>query len=233
MIFNNHNFRVMETSQSRNFMQRVYGWMAIALSISATSAYVVANTPALAFFYHNPIIMFVAIIAQIGLVISLTTALPRMQVSTAMIIFTSYAGLSGANLAGLFLIYTLPSLAITLAVTAGMFLAMALYGQFTKSDLSSLGDFLFMAIIGLVIAKFVGIFVGSANFSMITAAFGVMIFTLFTAYDVQMIKNLGSQMLVSHDDMTKVALIGALKLYLDFVNLFLYLLRFFGQQRRD
>ena len=231
-MFNNHDFRVMETSQSRSFMQRVYGWMALALGISATTAYMVASTPSFVnALYTSPMLLLVLFIAQIGLVIYLTAAIAKMSSSTAIFAFLLYSALSGITLSGLLLEFTGASVGLTFLVTAGMFVAMAIYGQITKSDLSSLGDFLFMGIIGLIIANLVNMFVASANFSLITAAFGVMIFTLFTAYDVQQIKRLGSQMLASDSDMLKVSLLGALNLYLDFVNLFIYLLRFFGQRR--
>ncbi len=233
-MFNNNDYHAMQTSQSRSLMQRVYGWMALALSISATLAYVVATTPALKnMLYNNFLVMIVLFVAQIGLVVYLSARLAQMSTSAAVITFLSYAALSGITLSSLFLVYTLPSLGITLLVTATMFLAMALYGYFTKSDLSSLGDFLFMGMIGLMLANVIGWFFGGPDFSLVTSAFGVVIFTLFTAYDVQQIKQMGNQMLLNHNDLFKVSLLGALKLYLDFVNLFLYLLRFFGQQRRD
>lgn len=234
MFNNRHDYQMMDAGQARGFIQRVYGWMALALGISATTAYTVASSPALmGALYGNFGLMILLVLAQFGLVMSLQLALPRMSTGTAGIVYLAYAVLSGVTLSSVFLMYSIESLVITFAATAGMFAVMALYGYFTDSDLSSLGSFLFMGLIGLIIANVVNAFIGSADFSLITSAFGVMIFTLFTAYDVQMIKRLGSQMYGSSEDMFKVSLIGALKLYLDFVNLFLYLLRFFGQQRRN
>jgi FtsH-binding integral membrane protein len=231
-MFENRDFRVMETSQSRSFMQRVYSWMALALGISAISAYMVSSTPALFnLFYGNIAMVLVLFVAYMGLAIYFSARLSKMSPSAAIVVYLLYAVVSGIMLSSLFLAYTMTSLVSTLFVTLGMFLAMAIYGYFTKSDLSSLGDFLFMGLIGLIIASFVGFFVSSANFNLITAAFGVMIFTLFTAYDAQQIKHLGQQMLLSNQDMTKAALFGAFRLYLDFVNLFIYLLRLFGQRR--
>lgn len=231
-MFNNHDY--MEANQSRSFMQKVYGWMALALGVTATVAYTVASTPAFVnAIYKTPMLFLVLALAQIGLVIWLSAGLHKMSTGTAMVVYLAYSALSGVTLSSIFLVYELPSIGLTFFVTAGMFAAMAIYGYVTKSDLSSLGGFLTMGIIGLILANIVNIFVGSESFSLVTAAFGVMIFTLFTAYDVQMIKRMGNQMLMDGQDMFKVSLFGALKLYLDFVNLFLYLLRFFGQQRRN
>lgn len=231
-MFGNHNFRVMETSQSRSFMQRVYAWMALALGVSAVSAYLVAATPSLVnLFYGNVGIFLGVLVVYCGLSIYFSRKIDHMSINTAILVYLLYAVVSGIVLASLFLTYTMGSLVSTLVVTLGMFLSMAIYGSFTKSDLSSLGDFLFMALIGLMIAKLVGIFVSNPNFNLITAAFGVMIFTLFTAYDVQKIKYFGSQMLFNDQNMTKVSLLGAFQLYLDFVNLFINLLRLLGQRR--
>lgn len=231
---NNYDFHVMEAGQSRSFMQRVYAWVALGLSVSALTAYYVAMTPVLVkAIFGSPILKLVLMLAPIGLVIYLGRRIATMSITSAVVAYLLFAALFGVSLSSVLLVYTMQSVGVTLLVTAGMFGAMALYGYFTKSDLSSLGDFLFMGLMGLIIANFVGIFVKSADFNLITAAFGVIIFTLFTAYDVQQIKRLGSQMLASHNDMFKVSLVGALTLYLDFVNLFLYLLRFFGQKRND
>lgn len=231
-MFENRDFRAMETSQSRTFMQRVYSWMALALGISAFAAYVVGSTPALfSLFYGNFGMLIFLLVAYMSLGIYFSARLSQMNTSTAIGVYLLYAAISGIVLSSLFLSYTLTSLVSTLLVTLAMFSAMSLYGYFTKSDLSSLGDFLFMGLIGLIIATFVGIFVSSNSFNLITAAVGVMIFTLFTAYDAQQIKYLGYQMMLNQQDMTKASLFGAFRLYLDFVNLFIYLLRFFGQRR--
>jgi len=234
-MFNNQNdYTMMDASQASSFMQRVYGWMALALGVSAVTAYTVAASPALFnLLYGNMAVMILLIIAQFGLIFSLQMALPRMSASTAAGVFLAYAVLSGVTLSGIFMLFSMSSIILTFATTAGMFATMAIYGYFTDSDLSSLRSFLFMGLIGLVVANLVNAFIGSGSFDLMIAAFGVMIFTLFTAYDVQMIKRLAGQMIVNHDEMVKVSLIGALKLYLDFVNLFIYLLRFFGHSRRE
>ncbi len=232
-MFNNHDYHVMETIQSRSFMQKVYSWMSLALGVSALTAYMVASTPVFVNAVFASPLIIVLLLAQIGVSIYFTARLTTMSVDRAIVTFLSYAVLSGITLSSIFLVYSRESIAVTLLIAAGMFLSMAAYGYFTDSDLSSLRDFLIMGIIGLFIANLVSIFIKSANFSLVTAAFGVMIFTLFTAYDVQQIKQLGNNMIATKNDMTKVALLGALKLYLDFVNLFIYLLRFFGHKRND
>lgn len=234
MFNNNHDFQIMGNEQSRGFMQRVYAWMTTGLAVSAATAYLVASTPALVHTLSSSLLVSLALFgAQIGLIYYIQARIATMTTGAAVTAYLSFTALLGVTLSSLMLVYTMPSLGVTLLVTAGMFGAMAVYGYFTQSDLSSLGDFLFMGLIGLVIANFAGFFIKSANFSLMTAAFGVIIFTLFTAYDVQQIKRAGQSMLANNHDMFKVSLIGALKLYLDFVNLFLYLLRFFGQKRND
>lgn len=234
MFNNNHDFQIMGASQSRSFMQRVYAWVALGLGVSAATAYFVASTPVLVHaIFGNPILKIALFLAPIGLIFYIGNRIATMSVNAAVISYLAFTGILGITLAAVMLQYTMQSIGVTLLVTAGMFGAMTVYGYFTKSDLSSLSDFLFMGLIGLMIANFAGFFIKSADFSLITASFGVIIFTLFTAYDVQQIKRAGSEMLLTNQDMLKVSLIGALKLYLDFVNLFLYLLRFFGQKRND
>ena len=233
MFNNNHDFGVMEKSQSRSFMQKVYAWLALGLGVSATTAYLVAAIPALRDFFHNPILFLVLFITPLGLLFYLQRRIATMNIATAIAVYLLFTAVFGVMLSGVLLVYTMQSVGVTLLVTAGMFGAMVVYGYFTKSDLSSLGDFLFMGLIGLIIANFAGIFIKSADFSLITASFGVIIFTLFTAYDVQQIKRAGNEMNASNHDMLKSSLMGAVTLYLDVINLFLYLLRYFGQKRND
>jgi FtsH-binding integral membrane protein len=230
---NYSNYPTMGESNSRSFMQKVYSWMALALGITATVAYAVATIPSLSHTLRStPGAMIVLFLAQIGLVVWLSARINKMNIVTAISAFLAYSVISGITLSSIFLVYTGESIATTFLVTAGMFGTMAIYGTVTKSDLSSMQGYLYMGLIGLIIANVVNLFIGSSSFDLITSAFGVMIFTLFTAYDVQMIKRMGNSMLMDGSDMTKVSIIGALKLYLDFVNLFIYLLRFFGDRRR-
>jgi len=213
-------------------VRRVFGWMTLGLSITGLTSILVNLIPniqrAVAM---NPGIMLVLILIQLGLVLYLSFGLQKMSREVAIASYLFYSFLTGITLSTLFLAFTGASLALTFLICAGTFAAMSIYGLITKSDLSGLGSFLFMGLIGLIIAGVVNIFLKSAQFDFITSIFGVIIFTLFTAYDVQMVKKMGLVMLGTGADMTKVSIISALKLYLDFVNLFLYLLRFFGQKR--
>lgn len=220
----------------RSMMHRVYGWMSVALAVTATLAYTVAHTPVLVnLILKNPIIFFGLIIAELGVVFYLSHALNKnsISISTAYVLFFVYAALTGITLATIFLVYTLPSIAVTFVATAGMFGTMALYGYFTNKDLSSLGSILFMALIGLIIGSVINFFLQSSLLDYITSAIGVAVFALLTAYDVQNIKQTGQQLLINGYGTSKAALFGALKLYLDFINLFMYLLKFLGKKRND
>ncbi|MCL4379937.1 Bax inhibitor-1/YccA family protein [Candidatus Dependentiae bacterium] len=214
-------------------LRRVYGWMAIALGITGLTAFIVGNSPALLERVVSTGPLLLLILIQLGLVIFLNARIATMSYTTALISYLLYSFLNGITLSVIFLIYTQSSIATTFFICAGMFAVMALYGYYTKADLSALNSFLFMGLIGLIGAGLVNMFFKSQGFDFIIAAAGVLIFTLYTAYDVQMIKRLGQQLIGTGEEVNKAALICALKLYLDFINLFLYLLRFFGQQRRS
>lgn len=223
-------------AQESNLLYRVYGWMCLALALTASTAYYVSTSPSfLAMIFGQdgkgtmvPIILF---IVQIGLVLALSLLIQRISYPMAVILFLLYALTLGVTLSAIFLVYTYTSIFATFLVASGMFGAMAIYGYFTKSDLSSMGSFLFMALIGLVIGGFVNMFLKSDSFQYVLAAIGVLIFTLYTAYDVQKIKNIMQDRLADRETMSKVAIIGALTLYLDFVNLFLSLLQFMGRKK--
>ena len=213
-------------------MRRVFSWMTLGLAITGLTAFGVSLIPAVAnVVAHNWGIVLVLIFAQFGLVAYLSFGLRSMSAETAILSYTLYALLTGVTFSTLFLAFKLPSLAITFFVCAGMFAALALYGALTKSDLSGMGTYLFMGLIGLIIAGLVNSFVHSSGADFVISIIGVIIFTLLTAYDVQRIKHLGMTMIADEQDMTKVSIVCALQLYLDFVNLFLYLLRFFGQKK--
>jgi uncharacterized protein len=217
-----------------NLMARVYGWMCLALTITAATAYYVSLSPAFhAVLYgpHSTLVTVGLFLAQIGLVIALTAMIQTMSYPTAILLFLVYAALLGITLSTIFIIFELPSIFATFLVTAGMFGAMAIYGYFTKADLSSMGSYLFMALIGMIIAGVVNMFLKSESFQLVISGIGVLIFTLFTAYDVQRIKAIMQEQLADRAMMSKVAIIGALSLYLDFVNLFLSLLQFMGKRK--
>lgn len=213
-------------------MRKVYVWMTLALVLTGITAFGVASSPSLMMtIFQTPAIMWGLIIAELIIVIAISTAINRLSLTTATLLFVLYSVLNGATLSLIFAVYTMSSIANVFFITAGTFGVMAAYGYFTKRDLSSWGKLLLMALIGLIIATLVNVFlVKSSGFDLILSYAGVLIFVGLTAYDTQKIK----QMLAMQTDMgegaQKVALLGALSLYLDFINLFLYLLRIFGRR---
>ena len=220
------------TSALPVLMRKVYTWMALALVITGVTAYGVANSPAiLQMIVTNKILFFGLLIGELALVWGVSAMIDRLSLTTATLLFVLYSVINGVTLSFIFLAYTYESVTSVFFITAGTFAAMALFGYFTKTDLSSIGRILFMALIGLIIATIVNIFVKSSGLGMILNYVGVLIFVGLTAWDTQKIK----QMLATAEDTgetaQKVALMGALSLYLDFINLFLYLLRIFGSSR--
>ncbi len=213
-------------------MRKVYVWMTLALVLTGITAYGVASSPSLMMtIIQTPAIMWGLIIAELAIVIAISAAINRLSLTTATLLFVLYSVLNGATFSLIFAVYTMSSIANVFFITAGTFGVMAAYGYFTKRDLSSWGKLLLMALIGLIIATLVNVFlVKSSGFDLILSYAGVLIFVGLTAYDTQKIK----QMLAMQTDMgegaQKVALLGALSLYLDFINLFLYLLRIFGRR---
>lgn len=214
-------------------MRNMYVWMAIALTITGFTAFAVANTYSLIYaIATNSILFYGLIFAELGLVYFLSSRIFRMSFATAGLLFAVYSIINGVTLSLIFLIYEIGSIVSTFFITAGTFGAMAVVGSFLKKDLSFIGRFALMALIGLIIAGVVNIFMRSEGFSFIIAIIGVLVFTALTAYDAQKMKNLIAENGYEINENTqKLALIGALELYLDFVNLFLYLLRLLGSRR--
>jgi FtsH-binding integral membrane protein len=214
-------------------MRNMYVWMAIALVITGFTAYAVANSYSLIYaIATNSILFYGLIFAELGLVYYLSSRIFRMSFATAGLLFAVYSIINGVTLSLIFLIYEIGSIVSTFFITAGTFGAMAVVGSFLKKDLSFIGRFALMALIGLIIAGVVNIFMRSEGFSFIIAIIGVLVFTALTAYDAQKMKNLIAENGYEVNENTqKLALIGALELYLDFVNLFLYLLRLLGSRR--
>jgi len=214
-------------------MRKVYVWMTLALVITGFTAYGVATSPGLiTAIVTNRVLFFGLIIGELALVWGVSAAINRLSLTTATMLFVLYSVLNGATLSVIFLAYTMSSITSVFFITAGTFAVMAFIGYVTKTDLTSLGKILFMALIGIIIATLVNVFlVKSGTFNLIISYVGVLIFVGLTAYDSQKIKN----MLIMADDMTeeaqKIALMGSLTLYLDFINLFLYMLRIFGNSR--
>ncbi len=213
-----------------NLMQKVYVWMCTALLITAATAYVVSGSEALlSLIFSSKISFYALLLGQLALVWYLTASIQKLTLNTASILFVIYSFLTGVTLSSIFVVYTSASITSTFVVTAATFGAMSLYGYYTKRDLTSWGNLLFMALLGLIIASVVNLFMNSEMLYWITTYAGVLIFVGLTAYDTQKIKALVS---VEDTEQTqKLAIIGALSLYLDFINLFLYLLRFLGRKK--
>ena len=212
-------------------MRKVYVWMTLALVITGFTAYGMATSPGIQqLVFGNSIVMWGLIIAEFALVIGVSAAINKLSLTTATLMFILYSVINGALLSSIFLIYTASSIATVFFITAGTFGAMALVGYTTKTDLTSMGKILFMALIGLVIATLVNLFVKSSGFTLILSYVGVLIFVGLTAYDSQKIKQMMLQAPDAGESAQKLALLGALTLYLDFINLFIYLLRIFGKR---
>lgn len=211
-------------------MRKVYVWMALALALTGLTAYGIADNTNLAFtLIGNRALFWGIAIAEFALVMFLTARIRKMSLTTATLSFLLYSVLNGVTMSVIFLAFTASSIATTFYITAGTFGIMAFYGYVTKADLSKLGSILRMALLGLIVALVVNIFMRNSIFDLVISAVGVLIFTGLTAYDSQKIKT--ALAMQEHPDETaqKVALLGALTLYLDFINLFIYLLRFFGR----
>lgn len=216
------------------FLAKVFNWMAIGLGVTAAIAFLVSSSAAAQnLIFGNKLVFYGLIFGELGLVIYLSARIERMTAGRATAMFLLYSALNGATLSAILLLYTATSVASAFIVAAGMFAAMAVYGTVTKKDLSSLGSFMFMGLIGMIIASVVNIFMGSAMISWVVSAIGVVVFTGLTAYDVQKISALGSAGIMESGEaaIRKGAIMGALALYLDFINLFLSLLRLMGNRR--
>ena len=213
-------------------MRKVYTWMTLALVITGITAWVVAHSPAiLQMIMTNKILFLSLLFGELILVWSVSAAINRLSLTTATLLFVLYSVLNGVTMSFIFLAYTYESVTNVFLITAGTFAAMAFFGYFTKTDLSSIGRILFMALIGLIIATIVNIFVKSSGFGMILNYLGVLIFVGLTAWDTQKIKQMLSMAEDTGETAQKVALMGALSLYLDFINLFIHLLRIMGNNR--
>lgn len=213
------------TVTNSTVMRGVYGWMGGGLFLTALVALITASSPVLLqAILGNRLLFYALVFGELGLVIAISGAINRISTATASMLFLLYAAINGLTMSTIFVAYTQSSIASTFLVTAGMFGAMSLYGYLTKSDLSSWGSFLFMGLIGVVIASVVNIFLQSPMINWVMSVCGVIVFTGLTAYDTQKIKQMG-------DSGRKGAILGALTLYLDFINMFLLLLRFFGNRR--
>jgi len=213
------------------FVARVYGWMAGGLALTAlVSAYVASSRTLIEAIFTNRLIFYGLLGAELILVFGLSAAVSRLTPTIALAGFLLYAALNGVTLSAIFLIYTAQSLASTFFISAAMFGCMAVFGSVTKRDLTGVGSFMMMGLIGVIIASVVNIFLHSEAVYWITSYFGVFIFIGLTAYDAQKIKRIGANA-TSSEDTGRASVMGALALYLDFINMFLFLLRIFGRRR--
>ena len=221
------------TRQTNAVMKRVYVRMFIGLLVSAFCALGVASSPAaLSFFFGNQLVFWGMLIAMLVMAFVIPARLNKMSTGAVLSCFIVYSALMGCWLAPIFLVYKLGTIVYTLFITAGTFGAMSVYGYFTKTDLSKMGSYLMMALFGLLIAMVVNIFVASSTFDWIISIVGVLLFVGLTAWDTQQMKQL-SAMNLDPAMADKLATMGAMSLYLDFINLFLFLLRILGGNSRD
>ncbi len=212
------------------FLRAVYGWMCLGLGLTAVVAFQVANTPAVIDRLMSNQLLYVGLIlAELGLVFYLSARVARLAAQTAAALFVVYAVLNGVTLSLVLLAYTGQSVADTFAVTAGMFGAMALFGSATKRSLAGVGQFMYMGLVGLVLASLVGIFWHNDALQFLISSVGVLVFTGLAAWDAQRLKQMALS--VPEGQARSLAIVGALSLYLDFINLFLLLLRFVGNRR--
>jgi FtsH-binding integral membrane protein len=207
-----------------------YRWMTLGLATTGVVALAVAHSPgALELLLGNRILFYGLMFGQLGLVIALSSVASRVSTSIAALLFFGYAALTGVTFSTLFLAYTASSIAATFFITAGSFAGLSFFGAVTKRDLSAIGRFGFFALIGIVLASLVNLFLRSSGFEWLISVVGVLLFAGLTAYDTQRLKD----MFARGDTHANLPIVGALTLYLDFINMFLFLLRFVGDRRRD
>lgn len=213
-------------------MRKVYLWMTLALAITGFTAYYVAtNETLLTTLYTNQILFWGLVIGELALVFGLSAAINKLSLTTATLMFVLYSVVNGATMSFIFLVYTASSITSVFLITAVTFAVMAFLGYFIKIDLTSMGKILMMALIGIIIATIVNIFLKSSGMAMILNYLGVLVFVGLTAYDSQKIKQMLLMAPDAGEGAQKIALLGALSLYLDFINLFIYLLRILGTRR--
>lgn len=223
-----------ESKAYQGLMLQIYVWMALALLLTAIVSFFIGVTPALSYkLFENRSLFFVLAIAEILMVIVLSARIDKLSSQAALLLFAVYSVVNGITLSWIFIAYDLMSIASVFVVTAGTFGIMCAYGYVTKKDLSGIGNICFMALIGLILASIVNIFILNDMFSMIISSVGVIVFVALTAYDTQKIKRMAISFNYTDDIevRNKVSILGALTLYLDFINLFIYILRIFGKKR--
>lgn len=205
---------------------KVYGWMFIGLLISFITGYYVSTQPNIIYNLFSKGMFFILVLVEIGLCIWLSAGIRKMQTSTAKILFGLYSFVTGLTFSTIFVAYRIDSIIMVFGITALTFAIMALVGTFTKIDLTKLGTILFMGLLGIIIASIINIFIGSQTLDLGIIIIGIVIFTLYIAYDVQKVKYIAQTL-----EEDKAAIICAFELYLDFINLFIKLLRLFGKSK--
>ncbi|MEZ5083955.1 MAG: Bax inhibitor-1/YccA family protein [Bacteroidales bacterium] len=221
----------------KNFIANVFAWMGIAMAITAFTAYYFASNENLIFSLMNPetggftMLGWIVMLAPLGFVLAMSMGFQKFSSTTLILLFGTFSILMGASLSFILLIYTSASIFKTFAVTAGMFGIMSFVGYTTKTDLTKFGSLMFMGLIGIIIASVVNMFLQSGTMDYIISFIGVLVFTGLTAYDVQKLKRIGAGVQYGAESTKKLVIMGALSLYLDFINLFLFLLRFLGDRK--
>lgn len=237
---NNIEYQDSTRVLSKSFVANVFMWMFAALGITALTAYWFGTDQSLIMMMFSEhadgtvsmnILGWIVMLSPLAIVLIMSFAAEKMKASTMVILYMIYSVLMGMSLSFIFLVYAQASIFKTFIITAGMFGLMAVLGYTTKTDLTKFGSIMLMGLFGIIIASLVNMFMGSERLDYIISIIGVVIFTGLTAYDVQKIKNIGMAGVENNDTMTKISIYAALSLYLDFINLFLYLLRFFGKQK--
>lgn len=215
------------------YMSQIYIWMTLGLALTGVIAMFVADSVSIRqVVFGNTFTFIILIVLQFGLVIGLSAAINKLSGGMATLLFLLYSAISGVTFSSIFLVYTTESISTAFFTSAGMFLLMSVYGSVTKRDLTSLGSFLFMGLIGIIIASIVNIFLKNSTMSLVISCIGVIIFTGLTAYDTQKLRRLGNNIdLNDSNTVRKMVILGALTLYLDFINLFLMLLQLFGGKK--
>jgi FtsH-binding integral membrane protein len=232
--FNDQTINVDSSAVSRSFVANVFSYMTLALVITGVAAYwFAASGNLLALLQGSSLLMWGVMLAPIGMVLIMSFAFNRLSFAALMGLFLAYSLVNGISLSVIFLIYSSAAISKVFFITAGLFATMAIVGYTTKTDLTKLGSILMMAVIGIVIASLVNYFLESAAFDYLISCVGVLVFTGLVAYDTQKVKRIGAGVEYGTATAGKLALMGALSLYLDFINLFLFLLRVFGGRRED
>ena len=228
------DIKVRDESSVQSFMTGVFSWMFIALAITAATAYYVASTPSIMQLMITEtglsIFGWVVMLAPIGFVLLMSFRFQKLSAISLSLLFLVYSVLVGLSLSFIFMVYTMGSIATTFGVTSLTFGIMAIAGYTTKTDLTKFGSILMMALVGIIVAMLVNFFLKSESMQYFISFIGVLVFTGLTAYDVQKLKKIGTEMVAGQESTRKYAIMGALSLYLDFINLFLFLLRFLGRR---